>query len=428
MKTSYLFIISLLAGIAYAVAAYAASQTANPESRLLLPRDGDRLQPQKSRIMGAVASDSKDSLVVNVNTGCFSSDDVAGISVYMEGDSLSYVQEGRKHLFTTRGDTLSYLGYESRATRLTLDSPLPLLLRLSGGGEGFAGEWSGTVWYCLNAGSHTGVFRYSHTDGEFIMLNHETFPIYQSGGRIDSRFYIPFSDGTSYTFDETERTGVDPNGEGMPHVTAWYVSKIETPWGNIDFKYRKGYSLQIIQNHTVSTVGPTLEVDGTGIPITPNRHTVSHGTTTLTYGQTLPDSIKWNGNVITFSYENPYPGKITDRLREIKVVSSSGEIVKRIVFGNDSYRESSDHAVSPLYPGRRMLEYIDDTAEGRYSFTYNGGKMPDVYGVDAASYSDLWGFYRGVKNGVLITKKVSEKIMDFIGGDPNFRRDRKSVV
>ena len=94
--------------------------------------------------------------------------------------------------------------------------------------------------YCLNAGGHSLVFRYSHNDGEFVVLNHENCNIFCRGCGLTSSFAIGFPDGTSWEFTEHERTGVDTGGEGMPYTTAWYVTEIKTPWGNIGFTYRHG--------------------------------------------------------------------------------------------------------------------------------------------------------------------------------------------
>ena len=42
---------------------------------------------------------------------------------YIDSDTISYVQFSTKHRFLLRGDTLSYIGYENRATDFHLDSP-----------------------------------------------------------------------------------------------------------------------------------------------------------------------------------------------------------------------------------------------------------------------------------------------------------------
>ena len=88
------------------------------------PRNGDQLHqgfatPQ-SLIMSV--SDSTKTVLINPDAVAFDSDRDA--AVYMDGDTISYVQEATKHRFLLRDDTLSYIGYENRATDFRLTSPV----------------------------------------------------------------------------------------------------------------------------------------------------------------------------------------------------------------------------------------------------------------------------------------------------------------
>lgn len=110
------------------------------------PRDGDRLHPGMagSRSLILSISDSARSVLLNPTAASFDADRDA--CVYLDGDTISYVQFATKHRFTLYGDTLSYIGYENRATDFRLDRPAKVaVFPLKDGGE-VTDEWRGHLF------------------------------------------------------------------------------------------------------------------------------------------------------------------------------------------------------------------------------------------------------------------------------------------
>lgn len=113
----------------------------------LLWRDGDRLQPPLSRAAHAVGAVDTAGRSVRVDGEAFTSGNNAEVIIYQSGDTLFHVQDATRHICLLSSDTLSYLGFENRATSLVLDSPLTVLRYPLRGGDTFAEEWSGTVFH-----------------------------------------------------------------------------------------------------------------------------------------------------------------------------------------------------------------------------------------------------------------------------------------
>ncbi|MCM1296638.1 MAG: DUF6443 domain-containing protein [Muribaculaceae bacterium] len=265
--------------------------------------------------------------------------------------------------------------------------------------------------YSLNAGGHSLLFRYSHNDGEFVTVNHDPCLIDCFGQQLSSYFSIRFPDGTRWTFSDHERTGMDSRGEGMPFTTAWYVTDISTPWGNIHFNYRHGERLDLRRSDISVVAGPETEPDSEGYPRTKERVDVNESAYTYFSGQTLVESITWNGNSVYFDYSAPHPGVMTDRLERMRVVSSEGETLRTVTFGNDTYWASND-ASKPQY-GRRLLRSLSDSMAGTYTFEYDTRiSLPPLDYLNAALWSDLYGYFRGTKNTSVVTQRVMERLRE----------------
>ena len=107
------------------------------------PRDGDRLHPGLAGSNSLIISVSDSSRTVRLDPQAVSFDDAYDASPYVDGDTLSYVQFATKHRFLLRGDTLSYLGYENRATDFRLDAPVNMAVFPLKDGRMILDEWSG---------------------------------------------------------------------------------------------------------------------------------------------------------------------------------------------------------------------------------------------------------------------------------------------
>lgn len=107
------------------------------------PRDGDRLHPNISFSRQAIAIEDSASRMVGIVSALFSPDDNADAFVYVDGDTISYVQAATKHRFVAHGDTLAYIGYENRASEFRTAEPVDAF-SLDSGEVSFRRDWKAT--------------------------------------------------------------------------------------------------------------------------------------------------------------------------------------------------------------------------------------------------------------------------------------------
>lgn len=113
-----------------------------------IPRDGDCLHPcavSPSNLLIASVNDTTKSIVLRQNSTFFDEDYDAAL--YMEGDTISYVQNATKHRFFLRNDTLYYLGYENRSTDFHIDRPISVVAFPFENGSTVTEKWTGHVLF-----------------------------------------------------------------------------------------------------------------------------------------------------------------------------------------------------------------------------------------------------------------------------------------
>lgn len=131
--------IFLLAVAVFAAASIKGAQLSTDHT----PRDHDRLHPGLTASTSLILSVNDSARTVLIDPQTVSFDDSYDASPYIDGDTVSYVQFATKHRFLLCGDTLSYIGYENRASDFRLDSPtVAAVFPLTDGKSGSDG-WSG---------------------------------------------------------------------------------------------------------------------------------------------------------------------------------------------------------------------------------------------------------------------------------------------
>ena len=263
--------------------------------------------------------------------------------------------------------------------------------------------------YCFNAGGHVGVFRYSYRDGKYICLDRSSCWVESSGSRENSSFKLHCPDNTVYRFTVHEKTGTDPNLEGAPFTTAWYVSQIDTPYGDINFTYmNEDFSVKHTSTSYVSSYFLEFSAFHNGDSEIVDKFAIKsqESSEARTYfRQRLVSSIEWNGNTVDFEYAEGNPDDLNHRLVRMTVRSSDGTVVKTVDFGNEvPWKCGSDS-------GRRMLSGLDDSVEGRYAFTYfKYSNLPNVIkSGNPSKYTDSWGYYNGGNgSGADISRELAE--------------------
>lgn len=111
-----------------------------------IARDGDVLHPGLSQSTNLILSlnDSSKTVVLDPDVTIFK--ELLDASSYVDGDTISYVQSATKHRFLLKGDTLSYIGFESRSTDFRIDAPVNVAVFPLEDGFTLSGEWSGHVF------------------------------------------------------------------------------------------------------------------------------------------------------------------------------------------------------------------------------------------------------------------------------------------
>ena len=109
------------------------------------PRDFDRLNPAVSFFPNAITAIDCKTRVATISPSSFSTDDGGEARIYINGDTISFVQFATKHRFIMLSDTLSYLGFENRATLFSIDPAFARLRISAAEGDTLRTEWTGSV-------------------------------------------------------------------------------------------------------------------------------------------------------------------------------------------------------------------------------------------------------------------------------------------
>ena len=242
--------------------------------------------------------------------------------------------------------------------------------------------------YSYNFGTKAGVFRYSYEDRTFVTLNHDPILIfYEDRYNNDNGFFTIYdSDGTEYVFKSKERTIMSGSDYMCP--TTWYITDINTPYGNIHFKYRTASNYTISKRSESTMVGLFYYYDPDNDCVMSEYKSVNNsGISDYSYSTLLLTEISWNGNKIQFSYSSDRDDIAPERLTDILIKGCDNVIYKSITFDNDSYLgDAADNY-------RMMLNALSISDEGTYSFTYDRSRIFPQY--DCISQRDYWGYYNG---------------------------------
>ena len=109
------------------------------------PRDGDRLHPGIASSGSLILSVCDSSRTVLLDPSAISFADDLDAYTYIDNDTISYVQFATKHRFLLQGDTLSYIGFENRATYFRLNSAANAAHFPLKDGATVRDKWSGSM-------------------------------------------------------------------------------------------------------------------------------------------------------------------------------------------------------------------------------------------------------------------------------------------
>ncbi len=136
------FLTGILLGFSFCVHAESAT-----DFSFHIPRDGDRLHPNVSLNETAKANIDSEKRLVSIVPDLFAPLDAADISVFVNSDTISYIQNATKYLFRLSSDSLLYIGFENRASFFRLDNPVTVMTSVTGGTAGTENIWSGRLMH-----------------------------------------------------------------------------------------------------------------------------------------------------------------------------------------------------------------------------------------------------------------------------------------
>lgn len=110
-----------------------------------IPSDGDRLHPGISLDPRAITTVQTANRTVSICSDMFSPEYDADVSVYVDGDTLSYVQFSTKHIFRISSDTLSYIGNDNRSSEFRVDRSATPVAYVPGEGISTPVAWTGRL-------------------------------------------------------------------------------------------------------------------------------------------------------------------------------------------------------------------------------------------------------------------------------------------
>lgn len=267
--------------------------------------------------------------------------------------------------------------------------------------------------YTYNFAGKSGMFRYSYKDGEFVPVNYSRMKIYGDTDFEGGIFRITDTDGIVYEFSEQEHCGVK-NGENNTDVSAWYMTGVKTPYGDIVIKYTDS-SLYTAYSYSEAVVTGVFDHDDYfdgGLHGRCEDSRFLGGITELVFKIPVVSEILWRGGSIKFNYMNDRKDLWKTRLTDISVYDTDGKQVKSVNFANRHFWgcDSTDM--------RMVLDSIFISDTGFYTFDYhdiNICRMPKYKNAQCGQFlgqasceADYWGYWNGKKNKSSIPKEAYE--------------------
>ena len=264
--------------------------------------------------------------------------------------------------------------------------------------------------YTYNFVGKSGIFRYSYTDGEFIPVNYNRIKIYGDTDIDDGLFRITDTDGIVYEFSEQEHCGVK-NDENNTNVSAWYMTGVKTPNGEISIKYADSslYTAYVYSESVITGVFDHGYYFNGGLYGRCDDSRFLGGRTELVYKIPVVSEITWRGGSIRFNYMNDRKDVWRTRLANISIYDMDGKLTRFVNFANRHFWgcDSTDM--------RMMLDSIFISNTGFYTFDYNNVnvcRMPKYKNAQCGQFlgqtsceADYWGIGTGKRTRVQFRKR-----------------------
>jgi YD repeat-containing protein len=246
-----------------------------------------------------------------------------------------------------------------------------------------------------------------------------------------SQFTIIDENGITYIFDANETTTNESNpAHPYNYVSAWYLSKITTPAGDITFSY------------TPQTIYVTQLMEVDREPTAPDPTTCNYSSTgsfsVLTYTEIsalIISEINTPLEKIKFYISNTRRDLSPGKIDSISVFDLNADVKRKFTFSYSYFGNTASTANTDV---RLKLDTVQEMSASKtdkkvYSFEYfDPGLVPSL-----TSYAqDYWGFYNGVGNSTLLPfvdpaiygVYVASKTTQYGDRDPVFEKSRVGTL
>lgn len=276
--------------------------------------------------------------------------------------------------------------------------------------------------YTYNFCGQTGTFRRSTDDGSYMPLDYSRMLIEAQGADCQggsSSFRIVGTDGIEYTFAQQEQTGV-ASDENTTDVTAWYLTCISTPWGDIDIEYSMAAAYRlttVTETATTGYFGEYVPPQGgdAGYCHYKDKTRYNCHATRLLFRSPVPTRISWGGgNAVVFSYADDREDIWPTRLTAVTVVNNEGDTVR-------TAKPDNAHYWGDEGARRMLLRGLSLSGEGRYAMDYDtSGSLPPYLTFEKTesttfgpswAVTDFWGYYTGQKAKSLIPRAAYSNVL-----------------
>ncbi len=205
-------------------------------------------------------------------------------------------------------------------------------------------------------------------------------------------FTITDSEGNIYTFDVKETT----NNESVSFVSAWYLSKITTPAGIINFTYNGNNEFNSsVQRSQIDFTRATGNVSA-------DKNGSSNVSSIETNGNVL-QQITAPGVAINFNVSrNRKDIPQCSQLDNITIQDGQGQLRKQFTFDHSYFGNTASTRADDVRLKLDNIKEVSVNNDGQvktHTFTYYSPEQ--VPALDSKA-QDYWGFYNGYANGTLL--------------------------
>lgn len=278
--------------------------------------------------------------------------------------------------------------------------------------------------YTFNFLGYSGKFVFDR-NGEVVCMPRTDLKVERVINSGQGNFLITTPNGVKYTFDaaETSTLMVSYDASFAPAVTAWYLTKIEHPQGDvIKLAYTNNaytYRLGIEETHTRKTIN-YAQGTCTPPPLCPNGGASYSSSSIYLSGKRLTKIESTGYGSIEFTATKGRSDLDDYKLDGIRVLDPQGQLIKsfslQYIFSNNNGFLNQFNTDYPDLRHRMFLSRVIENDKFNKPIRNHAFDYEDIDGlpVRLSFAQDHWGFFNGAANTDLVPQNLQET--DHTGG------------